>query len=299
MTCLDNRQKGERILATKIRGLGKGLDAIFMENNFEIGKDGEISVVRISDVEPNKAQPRNTFDENALSELADSIASKGILQPLIVRPINGERYQIIAGERRWRASRMAGLTEVPVVVKDIDDSEAMEIALIENLQRKDLSPIEEAKGYKSLMDKYDLTQEEISKVVSKSRSSVANALRILNLPNEVLQLLEDEEITMGHAKALLSLKSASDIKALADKIVAEGLSVRQAEQLVQNMLNKKPPKKEFTKSRETIYDEIEISLKECLGRTVKVRENKNNRGTLQIEFFNEDDLMDLVSVFGR
>lgn len=286
-------------MATKIRGLGKGLDAIFMENNFEIGKDGEISVVRISDVEPNKAQPRNTFDENALSELADSIASKGILQPLIVRPINGERYQIIAGERRWRASRMAGLTEVPVVVKDIDDSEAMEIALIENLQRKDLSPIEEAKGYKSLMDKYDLTQEEISKVVSKSRSSVANALRILNLPNEVLQLLEDEEITMGHAKALLSLKSASDIKALADKIVAEGLSVRQAEQLVQNMLNKKPPKKEFTKSRETIYDEIEISLKECLGRTVKVRENKNNRGTLQIEFFNEDDLMDLVSVFGR
>ncbi len=286
-------------MATKIRGLGKGLDAIFMENNFEIGKDGEISVVRISDVEPNKAQPRNTFDENALSELADSIASKGILQPLIVRPINGERYQIIAGERRWRASRMAGLTEVPVVVKDIDDSEAMEIALIENLQRKDLSPIEEAKGYKSLMDKYDLTQEEISKVVSKSRSSVANALRILNLPNEVLQLLEDEEITMGHAKALLSLKSASDIKALADKIVAEGLSVRQAEQLVQNMLNKKPPKKEFTKSRETIYDEIEISLKECLGRTVKVRENKNNRGTLQIEFFNEEDLMDLVSVFGR
>lgn len=286
-------------MATKIRGLGKGLDAIFMENNFEIGKDGEISVVRISDVEPNKAQPRNTFDENALSELADSIASKGILQPLIVRPINGERYQIIAGERRWRASRMAGLTEVPVVVKDIDDSEAMEIALIENLQRKDLSPIEEAKGYKSLMDKYDLTQEEISKVVSKSRSSVANALRILNLPNEVLQLLEDEEITMGHAKALLSLKSASDIKALADKIVAEGLSVRQAEQLVQNMLNKKPPKKEFTKSRETIYDEIEISLKECLGRTVKVRENKNNRGTLQIEFFNEEDLMDLVSVFGK
>lgn len=286
-------------MATKIRGLGKGLDAIFMENNFEIGKDGEISVVRISDVEPNKAQPRNTFDENALSELADSIASKGILQPLIVRPINGERYQIIAGERRWRASRMAGLTEVPVVVKDIDDSEAMEIALIENLQRKDLSPIEEAKGYKSLMDKYDLTQEEISKVVSKSRSSVANALRILNLPNEVLQLLEDEEITMGHAKALLSLKSASDIKALADKIVAEGLSVRQAEQLVQNMLNKKLPKKEITKSRETIYDEIEISLKECLGRTVKVRENKNNRGTLQIEFFNEEDLMDLVSVFGK
>lgn len=286
-------------MATKLRGLGKGLDAIFMENSFEAVKDSETSVVRISDVEPNKAQPRNVFDENSLSELADSIATKGILQPLIVRPIDGERYQIIAGERRWRASRMAGLTEVPVVVKDIDDSEAMEIALIENLQRKDLSSIEEAKGYKSLIDRYGLTQEEISRVVSKSRATVANALRILNLPSEVLKLLENENITMGHAKALLALQSANDIKALADRIVDEGLSVRQTEQMVQNILSKKPVKKEVSKTRETIYDEIEISLKEHLGRIVKIRENKNKRGTLQIEFFNEEDLVDLIRVFER
>lgn len=286
-------------MAVKLRGLGKGLDAIFMENDFGTDTEKEILMVRVSDVEPNKKQPRVNFDENALSELADSIATKGVLQPLLVRPIEEGRYQIIAGERRWRASRMAGLTEVPVIVKDLDDSQAMEIALIENLQREDLSPVEEAKGYQSLMEQYGLTQEEVSKVVGKSRSAVANTLRLLSLPKEVLPLLENGSISAGHARAMLALKSEEDIKYLSEKIFNEGLSVRQVEQYVQNILSKKKEKRRTSTNRETIYDEIEISLKEYLGRKVKVRENKNNRGILQIEFFNEDDLMNLVRAFER
>lgn len=282
-------------MAIKIGGLGKGLDAIFMENDLTDVKEREISTVRISEIEPNKKQPRITFDEAALAELADSIASKGVLQPLLVRPIDDNRYQIVAGERRWRASRMAGLTEIPVVIKDIDDSEAMEIALIENLQREDLSPIEEAKGYKALIDNYSLTQEEVSHAVGKSRAAISNTMRLLSLPEKVIDMLESGSITAGHARALLSLKSHDDMEMVAQEVIKEGLSVRQLEKLIQGMLNKKnKTNREY--SRETIYDEVEISLKEYLGRRVKVKGDKNKKGILQIEFFNEEDLMNLVKV---
>lgn len=282
-------------MATKIGGLGKGLDAIFKENDLMAENCGEISLVRVSEIEPNKKQPRSSFDETALSELADSIASKGVLQPLLVRPIDDNRYQIVAGERRWRAARMAGLTELPVIIRDLEDSEAMEIALIENLQREDLSVIEEAKGYEVLMDKYNLTQEDISQAVGKSRSAIANSLRLLKLPKNIVDMLESGSITAGHAKALLSLGSPADMDMFAREVLKGHLSVRQLEKMIQNTLkNKRRKHKEC--SRESIYDEVEISLKEYLGRKVRVTGNKDKKGILQIEFFSEDDLMNLVRV---
>ncbi len=282
-------------MAIKIGGLGKGLDAIFKENDLMPENCGEISLIRISEIEPNKKQPRSSFDETALSELADSIASKGVLQPLLVRPIDDNRYQIVAGERRWRAARMAGLTELPVIIRDLEDSEAMEIALIENLQREDLSVIEEAKGYEVLMEKYNLTQEDISQAVGKSRSAIANSLRLLKLPKNIVDMLESGSITAGHAKALLSLGSPTDMDMFAQEILKGHLSVRQLEKMIQNALkNKKRKYKGY--SRESIYDEVEISLKEYLGRKVRVTGNKDKKGILQIEFFSEDDLMNLVRV---
>ena len=291
-------------MATKVRGLGKGLSAIFMENEIDLKENGEISTIRISDIEPNKKQPRFVFDENALSELADSISSKGILQPLLVRPIEEGRYQIIAGERRWRASRMVGLTEVPVIIKEMEDSEAMEIALIENLQREDLTPTEEANGYKTLMEKYELTQEEVAKVVGKSRSAVTNTLRLLGLPKEVLNCIDKGKITAGHARAMLSLKGEEEIKDLLKRILDENLSVRQVEQIIKNSSKPKKVKKDIVVQRDAVYDEIELSLREYLGRRVKIKEEKNNRtgkkcGTLQIEFFNEEDLMNLLEYFNK
>ena len=192
-------------MSIKKGGLGKGLDAIFIENDTE---NKSSVMLKISEIEPSKNQPRTEFDEEALTDLADSIAQHGVLQPLLVRPIAGEDgYQIVAGERRWRASRMAGLTEVPAIIRELSDSEVMEIALIENLQRENLSPIEEALGYKSLIESYSFTQEEVAKTVGKSRAAVANAIRLLSLPQSILNLLSEGSLTAGHARALLSLKS--------------------------------------------------------------------------------------------
>lgn len=196
-------------MAKKKGGLGKGLNAIFMENESE---DSNSTVtLKISEIEPNRAQPRREFDEKALAELADSISQHGVLQPLLVRPLLDGGYQIVAGERRWRASRMAGLTEVPVVIRELSDGETMELALIENLQREDLTPVEEALGYQQLMDKYSLTQDEVSRAVGKSRPAVANALRLLNLPEEVLSLVGNGRISAGHARTLLSFKDPDEL----------------------------------------------------------------------------------------
>lgn len=285
------------MIKTKNRGLGRGLDLIFRENSLDLNKENEILTVRISDVEPNKKQPRINFNEELIAELAQSISVKGVLQPILVRSIEDGRYQIIAGERRWRASRMAGLSEIPVIVKDLNEEEAMEIALIENLQRQDLSPIEEAKGYKVLMEKYSLTQEEVSQSVGKSRSSVANSLRLLNLPKKAYELLDAGEMTAGHAKALLSLTRKVDLDFLIDKIRREGISVRQTEKIVKNMLSKGKQSKAVETKREVIFDEIEISLKERLGRSVKIKENKGKQGFLQIPFYSEEDLINLVKHF--
>ena len=211
-------------------GLGKGLDAIFMDNETE---DGNSTVkLKISDIEPNRQQPRKEFNEEALTELADSISKHGILQPLLVRPLPDGGYQLVAGERRWRACRMAGVSEVPVVIKELTNSQVMELALIENLQREDLSIVEEAEGYKMLMDDYSFTQDEISKSVGKSRPSITNALRILKLPKEILSLLKENKITAGHARALLSLPDASSQIKTLNKVVKKGLNVKQTEELI-------------------------------------------------------------------
>lgn len=288
-------------MSIKKGGLGKGLDAIFIENDTE---NKSSVMLKISEIEPSKNQPRTEFDEEALTDLADSIAQHGVLQPLLVRPIAGEDgYQIVAGERRWRASRMAGLTEVPAIIRELSDSEVMEIALIENLQRENLSPIEEALGYKSLIESYSFTQEEVAKTVGKSRAAVANAIRLLSLPQSILNLLSEGSLTAGHARALLSLKSQDEMEQVAKKAVEDFLSVRELEKLCKDILEKTSAEKKkikFAKKRNPFYDEVEIALKTSLGRRVKVKEKTHkNKGILEIEFYNKEDLADLARCFAR
>lgn len=288
-------------MSIKKGGLGKGLDAIFIENDTE---NKSSVMLKISEIEPNKGQPRTDFDEEALSELADSIAQHGVLQPLLVRPIAGEDgYQIVAGERRWRASRMAGLTEVPAIIRELSDSEVMELALIENLQRENLSPIEEALGYKSLIETYSLTQEEVAKTVGKSRAAVSNAIRLLSLPQSVLNLLADGILTAGHARALLSLKNSDEMERIAKKAAENFISVRELEKLCKDIIENASGEKKkikLVKKRNPFYAEVEIALKDSLGRRVKIKEKAHqNRGTLEIEFYNKEDLADLARCLGR
>ena len=272
-------------------GLGKGLSAIFMENESE--DQNSTVTLKISEIEPNKDQPRTDFDEKALSELAESIALHGVLQPLLVRPLVYGGYQIVAGERRYRASRMAGLTEVPVVIRELDDKETMELALIENLQRENLTPIEEAKGYKTLMDTYGFTQEQVSSSVGKSRSAVANSLRLLNLPEEIIELLSQGKITGGHARALLSLDNKEEMIEISREIMDKDLSVRQTEKLTQKAKKReKAPKKREEKSN--FLKEVELALTENLCRKISVTK-KGDGGVLSIEFFSQEDLIDLAN----
>jgi ParB family chromosome partitioning protein len=237
------------------------------------------------DIEPNREQPRKMFDDEALRELADSIAQHGVIQPLLVRPIKDGGYQLVAGERRWRASRMAGLTEVPVVIKELDDNETVELAMIENLQREDLNPLEEALGYKYMMEKLGVTQEEAAQKVGKGRSTVTNALRLLKLPDEVLAMVESKKLSPGHARALLAFESEAQMIEVAKLIVSKGLSVREVEKMSKNTeKTSKPPKKA---KRDTYFDEVEISISENTGRKVKVNEKSKK---IEIEFFDKDDL---------
>lgn len=276
-------------MAKKIGGLGKGLSAIFSENDTE--DKNEIVTLKISQIEPNRTQPRRSFDEEALQELAGSIADHGVLQPILVRPQIYGGYQIVAGERRYRASRMAGLTEIPAIVRELDDSQTMQLALIENLQRQDLSPMEEAQGYRTLMDTYGFSQEEVARTVGKSRSAVANTLRLLGLPEEIKPLLEEGRLSAGHARALLGLNDPKDIEAAAKKIVDESLSVRQAESLVKKLNSdaKKPEKEKPQKLSR--YAEVELALNQVLGTKVKIKDNKNDSGgELIIEFYDAPEL---------
>ena len=276
----------------KKRGLGKGLDAIFAENSIE---DGSSTVsLRISEIERNKTQPRKEFKEDALQELADSIAAHGILQPLLVRPMSNGGYQIVAGERRWRAARMAGLTEVPVVIREMTDHETAEIALVENLQREDLTPLEEAEGYGSLIETYGLTQEEVSKAVGKSRPAITNALRLLNLPPKIKSFLADGKISAGHARALLSFPTVEDMEKAVEQTIAKGLSVRDLEKLART--EKKQKETRGTPSRSNFMSETELALKNQLGRRVTVSGN-GKKGVIQIEFYGEDDLRELMKNF--
>jgi ParB family chromosome partitioning protein len=250
----------------------------------------------INDIEPNRDQPRRVFDEKALEELAKSIKENGVLQPLLVRPMRDGSYQLVAGERRWRASRMAGLHEVPVTVREMTDEEASVFALIENLQREDLNPVEEAEGLKSLIESYGFTQEEAADRVGKSRTAVTNTLRLLKLPSPVLQMLGDGKITAGHARALLGLDEEKEMLRIAETTVAQELSVRQVEKMVKyaNQGEKAKPKKR-DKKRDKYYDEVEIALTNVLGRKVKIYLSPSgHKGTLEFEFFGKEDLTKLA-----
>lgn len=277
-------------MAVRKGGLGKGLDALFVDNTTS---GANIMTLRISEIEPNKLQPRKDFDEGALADLADSIREHGVIQPLLVRPLPAGTYQLIAGERRWRASRMAGLLEVPVVVRELSDMETMEIALIENLQREDLNAIEEALGFKALAEQYAMTQEQIAKSVGKSRPVVTNALRLLNLPQSVVDMVRQDKITVGHARALLALDDSKLIEESAGRIVKEHLTVRDVEKLVSPKKNVKTEKTVATTQGERFYKELELAATQEIGRTVKIKQ-KNGRGTVEIQFYNKTDLADIV-----
>ena len=275
----------------KKAGLGKGLDALFIDNSTEENGD---KLVNINDIEPNRDQPRKFFDEEALKELADSIAMHGVIQPLLVRPLSDGGYQLIAGERRWRASRMAGLSQVPVVVKEMTDEEAMELALIENLQREDLNPIEEAEGFRLLMDTYSFTQEQAAEKVGKSRPAIANSLRLLSLPSEVLDMVKQGIISSGHARTLIPLTDEKLIIKLAEEISQKELSVRETERIVKTLLK---PKSEIVKKkskRDPYYDECEIAIREELGRKAKINVSRGNKGSIEIEFFSKEDLQSIL-----
>lgn len=278
-------------MAKKIGGLGKGLSAIFSENDTE--DNNEVVSLKISQIEPNRAQPRKSFDDDALQELAQSISEHGVLQPILVRPQIYGGYQIVAGERRYRASRIAGLTEIPAIVRELSDSETMQIALIENLQRRDLSVLEEAQGYQTLMKEYDFSQEDVARTVGKSRSAVANTLRLLTLPDEVKPMLEEGKLSAGHARALLGLEYDESVAPTAQKIVKEGLSVRETEKLVKKVNHEeisggKKPKEKAKKLN--AYTEVELALTVALGTKVTINERKDKGGEMVIEFYDAGEL---------
>lgn len=275
------------------KGLGRGLGALLGDFDQEITEKSPYQLLPIHKVEPNRSQPRQDFDEEELQSLSESIALHGVLQPLTVRQLPSGYYQIIAGERRWRAARMAGLSEVPVVVIEADDKKTMELALIENLQRQDLNPVEEALGYRTLMEEYGLTQEETSQRVGKSRSAVANALRLLSMNEELLEKVRCGELSPGHARAVLSVKNEKKQKEAAQKIIALGLSVRQAELLCKNLSKEPEPKKETPVFAVNYIGECEKNLSKHLGRGVKIVNGKR-KGRFELEFYGDEDLQNLL-----
>ncbi len=280
-------------MAGKIGGLGKGLDALFAENAVE--EQGKAVSLRITEIEPNKSQPRKQFDDGALADLAASIAQHGVIQPLLVRPLTNGGYQLVAGERRWRAARMAGLTEVPVVIRELSDKETAELALIENLQRQDLNPMEEAYGYRTLMEQYGLTQDEAAKAVNKSRPAVANALRLLNLPGELASLVEHGALSAGHARALLSFETPQEQIQAAKLAMDKDLTVRTLEKMAKEARTQRTPRAAASAGRRPrLFDEVELALTENLGRKVRVI-GKGENGALQIEFYGLDDLQAIAN----
>lgn len=276
-------------------GLGRGMDALFLDNSATENSSSAVKL-GINEIEPNRDQPRKIFDEKALEELANSIKQNGIIQPLLVRPMSDGSYQIVAGERRWRAARVAGLTEVPVTIREMTDEEASVFALIENLQREDLNPVEEAQGLKSLIETYGFTQEAAADRVGKSRVAVTNTLRLLKLPSSVLNLLSEGKLTAGHSRALLSLDDEKEMLRIAETAISQELSVRQVEKMVKYALQgEKPKPKKREKKRDKFYDEVEIALTNVLGRKVKIYlSNTGHKGTLEFEFFGKEDLTKLA-----
>lgn len=272
-------------------GLGKGLDALFSENGSSL-ESGAV-MVPLSDLVPNKDQPRKEFSEEAIEDLSESIKKYGVLQPIIVIPLPDTTYKIVAGERRYRAAMKAGIGEVPVIIKDFSEKEVSEVALIENLQREDLNPVEEALGYKHLQEKYSLTQDEIANSVGKSRSAVANSLRLLNLPDEALELLRDGKITGGHARALITLENEDVINAAAKRLADTGASVREAEKMVKK--EKAGQTEKTKKPSSSFFKEMELALTESLGKKISVIGN-SKKGKLVIEFYSKDELKELAEI---
>lgn len=279
----------------KKQALGRGMDAIFIDNTPDSPE--RTDKLAVSDIEPRRDQPRKTFDPESLSSLADSIAANGLIQPIIVRPSESSAlYSIVAGERRWRAARMAGLSEVPVVIIDADDRKAAEYALVENIQREDLNPIEEAEGLKSLIEDYNLTQEQAAKRVGKSRAAIANALRLLELPDEVISLVGHKSLSAGHARALLGLNDKTLIPDAAKTIVNHELSVRAAEELIKK-LNSKPEPKKNDPVADSYYSSLEQKLTESLGHKVRISRSKRRR-SISISYKNSDELEELIRLLG-
>lgn len=279
----------------KKQALGRGMDAIFIDNTPDSPE--RTDKLAVSDIEPRRDQPRKTFDPESLSSLADSIAANGLIQPIIVRPSESSAlYSIVAGERRWRAARMAGLSEVPVVIIDADDRKAAEYALVENIQREDLNPIEEAEGLKSLIEDYNLTQEQAAKRVGKSRAAIANALRLLELPDEVISLVGHKSLSAGHARALLGLNDKTLIPDAAKTIVDHELSVRAAEELIKK-LNSKPEPKKKDPVADSYYSSLEQKLTESLGHKVRISRSKRRR-SISISYKNSDELEELIRLLG-
>ncbi len=286
------------------KGLGRGLGALMSENLTELPEqetvqDGSLRRIHISDIEPNRKQPRKRFDEAALMELADSISTHGLLEPIVVRKKENGYYEIIAGERRWRASRIAGLSEIPAVIRDLDDREAALLSLIENLQREDLNAVEEAMGYRDLIERFDLTQEDAAKRVGKSRASVANLLRILKHPKSVLDLVENGKLSYGHARTLLPLAEQyeeNDLLSAAKRVIDEDLSVRQTEALVKKMLSDgiAPKKIETDPVREEYFRRLERKISEAAGRKASIKRDKDGSGKLALSFGSSEDLEELI-----
>ena len=290
------------------KGLGKGLDSMIppkrtaraqaqdSATNKNVNKSGEV-ILKINDVEPNKNQPRRTFNEDSLIELSESIKQHGIVQPLVVAK-QKDYYEIIAGERRWRAAKIAGLKEVPVIIKDYSPQEIMEVALIENIQREDLNPIEEAKAYKNLIDEYNLKQDQVAEKVSKSRTAVTNALRLLKLDDRVQEMLINENISSGHARALLGLDDAEKQYNIATQIFDEKLSVRETEKLVKQINRpEQPPKPKKELKNDFVYRDIEEKLKEKIGTKVKINRKTEDKGKIEIEYYSPEELEKILAYF--
>lgn len=286
-------------MARKFNGLGRGLDAIFLDNSIEeeeIGGENKVSQIKLSMIDPKSDQPRKYFDKEALEELASSIAENGLLQPILVREYGDSRYQIIAGERRFRASKLAGLSEIPAIVLDKDDRKVAEIALIENIQREDLNPVEEAMAFRALIKEYDLTQEELSEKVGKSRSAIANTMRLLDLPDEILTMVAAGDLSAGHARTLLGVKDRDNMLILADKTIEFDYSVRQLEEEVKRI--NKPKKPEIIEDEELpvvdYYREMELRMMSHLGRKVKI-EGKGRKKSITLFYEDNEDLDELLT----
>lgn len=281
----------------KKKGLGKGLGALLVDENPSIESEN-ITELKLSDIEPNKDQPRKDFDEEKLSELSSSISQYGVISPILV--VKGENgyYKIIAGERRWRASKLAGLKTIPAIIKNVENEKVFDLALIENLQREDLNPIEEALGYRKLMSEYGFTQEQVSERMNKSRSAVANSLRLLKLPSDVLSLVEQGKLSVGHAKVLLSLSDEKEISSLAKKACDEAMSVRELEEAIKKSKTKPARKKEVDLNLKLAFETIEKNVSSVLGTKVKILDN-HNKGKIQIEYYSAKDLERIIKIIQK